>query len=118
VPNFCNNQNAIVITHSSAWFYCGWADINVERDNPWHCHTPAFLSGIFYLKNLGNPEDSGTEFHDPREPWAHASRMQCVPGVSGHMIIFPAWLYHRPMLDPKNVERRYTIACNISAAVK
>ena len=118
VKNFTVNQDAIVFTHTSAWFYCGWPEINSNSQNPWHQHAPAFLSGVFYLRNAGDPETSGTIFHDPRGPWSHASRMRYVPGTPGHLVVFPGWLYHKPMLDDNNREKRYTIACNAYAAVR
>jgi hypothetical protein len=118
ILNFSMNQKATFLTHANAWFYCGWAELNETQNNPWHNHNPCYLSGVFYLKNKGNPNTTGTEFHDPRGPWSHTSQMQFTPGVQRHLAIFPGWLYHKVMQDPENVDRRYTIACNAYAAVR
>jgi hypothetical protein len=117
VKNFCRNQKSIFFTQANSWFYCGWPDLNKTQDNPWHAHSPAFLSGIFYLKNSGNPYTTGTEFHDPRGPWTHTSESSFTLGNQGHLVIFPGWLYHKPMNDPDNKEKRYTVACDVYAAV-
>jgi hypothetical protein len=116
--NFCKNQKHLIFTHATSWFYCGWPELNKTQSNPWHNHSPAFLSTVFYLKNTGNPSTTGTEFHDPRGPWTHTSQMCYTPGVQGHMVVFPGWLYHKAMNDDSNKEKRYVIASDIYAAVR
>jgi hypothetical protein len=116
VQNYVNRQDSIAITHVNSWFYCSWPEIH-NNFNPWHDHNPAFLSGIFYIRNKGNPVSTGTEFCDPRKPWSQQPVMQSTLGVEKHFVIFPGWLCHRPMHDPSNEERRYVLACNSYAAV-
>lgn len=58
VPNFVNNQDTMEFTGSRAWFYKGWKSLNVGQSNPWHGHTPSFLSGIFISRFLRQKEEA------------------------------------------------------------
>lgn len=87
----------------------GWINVNRKGDyNVLHCHPGSFLSATYYVSVP--PAMTGGEifFRDPRGP---AVAMYETPGielpwagsgvgipstpVTGHLIMFPAWLEHR-----------------------
>lgn len=116
VPQFCtHNLDSLIPTDSNAWAFKSWASLNkTQNNNPIHAHSPAFLSGIFYLKIPTNVKE-GTEFFDPRD-WAHSTPASYVTDPTlFSWIIFPGWLPHRSCLVDSE-EPRYVIAANIYVA--
>lgn len=116
VENFCNNQSALVPTSARAWFYKTDRQLNHIEKNPWHTHTPGFLSGVFYLRVPGDLSTGGTEFMDPRGPLAHGSRDIEVTPYDLSWVIFPSWLQHRSVRIDTD-ESRYVIAADLYVAV-
>jgi hypothetical protein len=116
VDEFCQNQHRLDFTGSGAWAYKGWESLNKGEDNPWHDHNPAFLSGVYYLHDPGDGTSGGTEFHDPRTPPAHGTRMQEIMPIENTWIIFPGWLSHRSRQLPLE-EPRYVVSGNLYVKV-
>ena len=116
VDEFCQNQHRLDFTGSGAWAYKGWESLNKGEDNPWHDHNPAFLSGVYYLHDPGDGTSGGTEFHDPRVPPAHGTRMQEIMPIENTWIIFPGWLGHRSRQLPLE-EPRYVVSANLYVKV-
>tara|TARA_R100000234_G_scaffold84359_1_gene53544 strand:- start:47 stop:655 length:609 start_codon:yes stop_codon:yes gene_type:complete len=117
VDDFCQNQDALVFTDSSAWMYKGWKSLNEKETNPWHDHNPAFLSGVYYLHDPGDGTTGGTEFHDPRKAEAQGIRMQEIMPMENTWIIFPGWLAHRSVqLDLE--EPRYVVSGNLYVKIR
>lgn len=112
VENFTKNQSSIKFTHTNAWFYKSWKSLNEKQYNPWHNHSPSFLSGIFYLNIPSeNGIEGGTEFMDPRQNESHGCNMQIVEPINFTWIVFPGWMYHRS--NRSNTETpRYVIAAD------
>tara|TARA_Y100001963_G_C6627800_1_gene374803 strand:+ start:183 stop:800 length:618 start_codon:yes stop_codon:yes gene_type:complete len=117
ITEFCKNQDTLDFTGSGAWAYKGWESLNKTQGNPWHNHSPAFLSGVYYLHDPGDGTTGGTEFHDPRVAPAQGVRMQEVVPIENTWIIFPGWLSHRSVTLALE-EPRYVIAANIYARVQ
>ena len=117
VNEFCRNQDKLEFTGSGAWLYKGWKELNSVEGNPWHDHSPAFLSGGYYLHDPGDGTTGGTEFHDPRTAPAQGIRMQEIIPIENTWIIFPGWLSHRSVQLPLD-EPRYVIAANIYVKVQ
>ena len=116
VDNFCQNQDKLVFTGSSAWAYKGWESLNKTVSNPWHDHNPAFLSGVYYLHDPGDGTSGGTEFHDPRTAPAHGTRMQEIVPIENTWIIFPGWLGHRTVYCATE-NPRYVVSGNLYVKV-
>ena len=116
VDGFCQNQEGLVFTGSSAWAYKAWESLNQMESLPWHDHNPSFLSGVYYLHVPGDGVDGGTEFHDPRTAPAHGTRMQEIMPMENTWIIFPGWLGHRSIQLPLE-EPRYVVSGNLYVKV-
>ena len=116
VNEFCQNQDRLDFTGSSAWAYKGWKSIDQKETNPWHAHNPSFLSGVYYLHDPGDGTTGGTECHDPRTAPAHGTRMQEILPMENTWIIFPGWLGHRSRQLPLE-EPRYVISGNLYVKV-
>ena len=96
-----------------------WANkLHVKEAHPPHTHSNNFLSGVYYLKALG--DTSPIQFFDPR-PQAHVLRPRNEPiwenssmlqfnSVTGMGFIFPAWLMH---WVPPTQDERISISWNI-----
>ena len=96
-----------------------WANkLHVKEVHPPHTHSNNFLSGVYYLKALG--DTSPIQFFDPR-PQAHVLRPRNEPiwenssmlqfnSVTGMGFIFPAWLMH---WVPYTQDERISISWNI-----
>ena len=116
VKEFVQNQDALEFTGSGGWVYKGWKSLNAAETNPWHDHNPSFLSGVYYLHDPGDGTSGGTEFHDPRIPPAHGTRMQEIMPIENTWIIFPGWLGHRSRQLPLE-EPRYVVSANLYVKV-
>ena len=101
------NINTIKFIGADAWGYKSWKDVN--GINPWHEHSPAYLSGVYYLKVPGHPLEGGTEFHDP--VMTLKRRFVVHPQINS-WCIFPGWLSHRSCQVDLN-EPRYVVAANM-----
>ncbi len=110
VPNFVNNQDTMEFTGSRAWFYKGWKSLNVGQSNPWHGHTPSFLSGIFYLR-IPKAEGGGTSFMDPRLNEAKQTINVVIEPTELTWVIFPGSMYHQSQ-QSNSEEPRYVIAAD------
>lgn len=113
VPNLVSTQDRLLPTDVRAWFYYRESEIKEPRENPWHNHVPAFLSGVFYLDApQQDTQHGGTEFQDPRGAGSDSKRNIFVLPEPKTWIVFPSWLYHRPYVDSKQQGARYTIAAD------
>ena len=96
-----------------------WANkLHVKEAHPPHTHSNNFLSGVYYLKALG--DTSPIQFFDPRpqanvlrprnEPiWENSTMLQ-FNSVIGWGFIFPSWLLH---WVPPTQDERISISWNI-----
>lgn len=110
VENFVKNQTSLEPVSVRAWFYKSYRSLNLTESNPWHNHSPSFLSGVFYLRVPGDLTTGGTEFKDPRGPVSGVRDVAVLP-VIGAWVIFPGWLEHRSIrVDTE--DPRYTIAAD------
>ena len=101
---------------SNAWFFKADDDVKKNESNPVHDHEPAFLSGVFYLSNPGDPKQNGTTFFSPGLSGYPAG--VSAPGDELTWVIFPGGLKHESnyRLSPVNTDR-YVIAANMYAKV-
>tara|TARA_R110002153_G_scaffold98235_1_gene233260 strand:- start:195 stop:632 length:438 start_codon:yes stop_codon:yes gene_type:complete len=111
VRTITSAQDMIEPLGASAWFVKQNNTINENNINPYHDHSPAYLSGIFYLR-VPEGEGGGTEFIDPRtNQHKNISRRFLAPKHL-NWLIFPSWLSHRTeWLDSD--DSRYVIAANV-----
>jgi hypothetical protein len=113
VENLVKHPKDIVFHSSNAWFYRGSHETQETSGNPWHNHTPSFLSGVFYLKLPTDVKPIGTEFLDPRHPSASVNRTYIVEPYELAWCVFPGWLHHKPGTIPKECqENRYIVAAD------
>lgn len=91
--NCCNtyfkesNQYNIEYVKSRAWFFKTWKSL--EQLNQYHNHSPALLSGVFYLKNT----KTGTIFRNPNLSAMDQTPISFPPN-EGSWIIFPSAILH------------------------
>jgi hypothetical protein len=113
LEDFCKYQKSLQIAGSVAWFYKSWNSLNKDQTNPWHDHTPAFLSGVFYVKvPNSDATEGGTEFMDPRKVEANYARRVHIHPMEMTWLIFPSWLNHRSNRC-KSEDPRYVIAADL-----
>lgn len=111
VDDAVKNQDKVQPTGCRAWFYKGWGSLNRVETNPWHDHSPSFISGVFYLDVPGDGKSGGTVFADPRRNEGRGTRQQEVPPMPLTWVLFPGWLTHRSSnLDTE--QPRYVIAAD------
>lgn len=95
-----------------AWWYKTWKSMDQQRNQFWHNHSPAFLTGVFYLKIPDQRTDLGTKIMDPR--FFMVNRSDMLESVEHTWAIFPGWLPHQPPFS--NTETpRYVIAAECYA---
>lgn len=112
VPDFCKHTKTLQLSKLRAWFYKSDNKVNHTRISPCHNHSPAFLSGVFYLQiPPGFDETSGTYFRDPRGAGSDIYREMHVTAVPLTWTIFPGWMYHRAGQCDTD-QPRYTIAAD------
>jgi hypothetical protein len=117
VQDFCNNQNALEPGGLRAWFYKGYKSLNETQKNPWHNHSPSFLSGVFYLRVPGDHSVGGTEFRDGRGPGMRSIRDIVMLPYTLSWTIFPGWMDHRSSrVDTE--DPRYVIAADCYIKVR
>ena len=106
------------LTDSEAWAFQSYKSLNDSQEeirnnfgiySPWHDHSPAYLAGVYYLKDPGDGSTGGTDFHNPVITRRDVVE---VPPVENSWIIFPGWLQHRSVtLDVEDT--RYVVAANM-----
>lgn len=101
-------QSSIQHAHSRAWFFKTWADLNQKND--FHNHTPATLSGVFYLKGTDHEYASGTVFENPNYTNIQDRVVSFDPKI-GSWLIFPGNIYHKNDNIKSNIPR-YVIAAD------
>ncbi len=111
VDDFTQNKNSLDFIGERAWFYKGWLSSDKTQTNPWHNHTPSFLSGVFYLSIPNNSTDCGTEFADPRYNEFRNTRNQSTASFALTWAIFPGWLNHKSVQCNSEIPR-YVIAAD------
>ena len=111
VEDFTHNKDNLQFTGERAWFYKGWSSLDNTQSNPWHNHTPSFLSGVFYLSIPNNLTDFGTEFADPRYNEFRNIRTQSIKSFPLTWAIFPGWLNHKSVQCNLEIPR-YVIAAD------
>jgi len=97
--------------HTRGWFYKSDKETFAEQGNARHNHSPAFLSGVYYLKPNGG---EGTSFQDPRT-WVHNPKGADLQAAEGYWVIFPSSLIHETMGTTAD-DPRYVIACDLYVA--
>ena len=84
-----------------------WANINPKNAyNDWHVHPNCLFSGVYYSK--ANPNSGPLKISDPRSgtqlvmPVRQNKKLPHdlwrevrVPPITGRIIMFPAWLWHK-----------------------
>ena len=108
--NFVHNSDALEFTGTRAWFFKGWKSLNITQSNPWHCHNPSFLSGVFYIK-VPNAPGGGTSFMDPRLSESKQTINVTIDPTELSWVIFPGWMYHQSQ-HCDSEEPRYVIAAD------
>lgn len=119
VPEFCSKHILPTINpiDSHAWAYKSWHSLNQKQNNnPVHTHSPAFLSGVFYLNLPISDYKKGTEFFDPRSSTLATTASYVMEPSLFSWLIFPGWLPHRACLM-NSEEPRYTIAANMYISI-
>jgi len=119
VPEFCSKHDLSTINpiDSHAWAYKSWHSLNKKQNNnPIHTHSPAFLSGVFYLDLPISDYKKGTEFFDPRGSLYMTDKSYQIEPSLFSWIIFPAWIPHRACLIDSE-KPRYTIAANMFISI-
>ena len=111
IEDFTHNKDMLEFTGQRAWFYKGWSSLDKTQTNPWHNHTPSFLSGVFYLSIPNNSTDLGTEFADPRYNEFRNIRNQSSASFPLTWAIFPGWLNHKSVQSNLEIPR-YVIAAD------
>jgi uncharacterized protein (TIGR02466 family) len=105
----------------------GWINVNQTGDfNALHCHPGCFLSAVYYVKVPQGMKGGEIVFRDPRGPavamyetpaidlpWVGSGRGIPFSPVTGHLLIFPAWLEHRVECFDGTGER-ISIAFNVT----
>ena len=96
-----------------------WAGVNEKHHyNDWHVHPFSTLSGVFYIKHDGSPENGVISFKHPEQniacPNVHwplqliEANNEVSAGVidflpkAGKLLIFPSWLQHRVEVNLKD----------------
>lgn len=116
VPHLCDRQDKVMPLHTRAWFFKSWKSMDSVKD-VLHSHSPAFLSGIFYIKIPTSSEtDGGTLFVDPRNGESKFGRKSHVSAIEGSWIIFPGWLQHMSKRCDSD-SPRYVIAADLFVKV-
>ncbi len=87
----------------------GWINVNrTGHENVLHCHPGSFLSATYYVKVPADMKGGEIVFRDPRGPavamyetagidlpWVGSGTGMPFSPITGHLIMFPAWLEHR-----------------------
>ena len=112
VSDRLKNQDNLDLTGVRAWFYKSNRESWQQNPNRvYHNHSPSYLSGVFYLRVVGDLATGGTEFCDPRGPGEKSVRNIEVTPMNLTWIIFPGWLDHAA--GPADSDDwRYTIAAD------
>jgi len=117
-PEYCDKHTLETLNpiDSHAWAFKSWHSLNQKQNNnPVHTHSPAYLSGVFYLKIPDNYK-KGTEFFDPKSSILKTNGSYVIEPDLFSWIIFPGWLPHRSCLIDSE-DPRYTIAANMYISV-
>jgi uncharacterized protein (TIGR02466 family) len=84
-----------------------------------HCHTPALISGVYYLKTNGKdgnltifPSTIGLESSGPKPTQLGYSSVEYGP-EEGKLILFPSWVPHAVKMN-KTQDTRISIAFNLT----
>lgn len=82
-----------------AWFRIQTPE---ETAFPWHHHSPAVLSGCYYLQVPDTPgQDEGKLlFQNPEQADLFMPRMVAVEPDAGDLVLFPSRLMHMPTPSP------------------
>jgi hypothetical protein len=90
-----------------AWFFKTWKEL--DQDINWHTHSPAILSGVFYLKGF-NRDTPSTLFKNPVSSIFDQGSVS-FPVQEGTWIIFPSHLSHTNGKITSDIPR-YVIAAD------
>lgn len=111
-PDFVRQPNNLTLTGVRGWFFKSYDTINALQETPWHDHSPALLTGVFYLRVPGDhTREGGTMFRDPRGAGSCVSRDVEVAPQDLCWVIFPGWLSHRGHVCDTH-DPRYVIAAD------
>lgn len=117
-PEFVKRPQNLELTGMRAWFYKSYRSLNITQPNPWHDHSPSFLSGVFYLKIPGDHQQGGgTQFQDPRGAGCNINRDVVMLPTELSWVIFPGWMSHRSDLCDTE-DPRYVIAADCYVKVR
>ncbi len=96
-------------------FNAGWAVVQTnetwKQEIPWHTHLPAVLSGCYYVSTSLKQNEGVVQFTNPNAPNIFQPKFGEITPKTGHMIIFPSGLSHRPTASPGNQDKIRLALC-------
>lgn len=116
--DFIRQPDKMELTGVRGWFFKSQRSINHTQDAPWHDHSPALLTGVFYLRVPGDhTREGGTMFRDPRGAGSCVSRDVEITPDELSWVIFPGWLGHCAHVCDTE-DPRYVVAADCYVKVR